>query len=153
MKKILILSTIIFSSLFSCTKGEESGNLPGYWELLSIERNGITHNVKGEKLFWAERQGLLELFSPPSRMIFSHVKISGNSLEITDFNTPSEYATEGDDSKWISFKERSKLFEWGIWAEQDNSEEKVKSTFHIELLNEDKMILTSDSSRLVFRKF
>lgn len=154
---IALLAIILGCVLYSCTKAEESGSLPGFWQLMTVERNGEVSDVKSAKVYWAERRGLLQLTSPLNEEhpnLYAHVRESGDSLIIDDFCFPSEYASDADDDEWISFGEREVLFPWGIFACDDKGKAgRVSCAFRVIQMGETSMVLQSDSARLSFRRF
>lgn len=156
-KKIVIsICVVLVSFFFSCDKTEESGSLPGMWQLLEIERNSVLSDVKQNKVYWLERNGLLQFKSPNQEVqdLYAHVIKRNDSLFITDFCFPADYTTESDDNSWISYEERSALFPWGIYAKRSMPDDKkLESYYRIIKLDDERMILRSDSATLTFRKF
>lgn len=154
--KNIVLSVVVFFAVCSCTfKFEEAGDLPGMWQLLTVERKGVVTDVKAKKIYWKERLGLVQFDSTdiPLHSLYCHLQNTGSMFVMTDFCYPSAYVSESDDNTWIPFNERDVLFPWGIYAMEEDGGTKVKCEFKVECLNADKMVLQSDSARLVFRKF
>lgn len=163
---------MVFSTLVGCNKVEEAGDLPGFWQLLSEQRKGVITNVKPQKVYWSERLGLMQ-FSTASNdkmvyhrkdennndvlvngHLFAHVAIVGDSLRLSDFCYPSDYENDASDNVYIPFSERSYLFQWSIYPRREaGNDAKLEAVFYIQQLDNDKMILRSDSSTLEFRRY
>lgn len=151
---ICILSSFLLNS---CDKLPDNGKLDGMWQLTSIEKNGKIEDVKAKAKYWSVRLRLFQYSSNRSmnsQVYYSHFTKEGSTLVLRDFCTQASYEKEGDDNEWISIDESSILNEWGLYFTPDASNnKKVTSTFHIAELTNSSMILTTDSTKLTFRKF
>lgn len=169
------LLSLCLAFLASCDKLPESGGLPGNWQLMSVERKGAVTNVKDRKIFWAERIGMMQFNvyggatisvseeQEDFNVLYCNVKKSGNRMELTKFCYPASYIVGAhSQNAYIPFRERSNVAVLGIYPVHDAQEgcdgqdcdcPRIKAEFIIEKLSDDKMVLRSDSSSLVFRKF
>lgn len=151
--KCLMAVVMIVMTMTGCDKLPEDGDLDGNWQLLTITTaDGTTTDVKAERIFWAERNGLVEYTNcTTAKRYFSHCMSSGNKLIIKDFFFTSEHETAADDNPAFTVDDLPELFPFGIHATVEGTV--ISETFDIEHLDASKMILHSSSATLVFRKF
>lgn len=171
----MVLLSLCTMFLWSCDKLPESGGLPGNWQLMTVERKGTVTDVKDRKIFWAERIGMMQFCvyggatisvgeeQKDFNVLYCHVFRVGNTLLLNDFCYPASYIVgDGSDNTYIPFHERDNVSVLGIYPTHDAGTDcdgischcpKIKAEFRIMQLSDDRMVLHSDSSSLVFRKF
>jgi len=155
--KIISFCIVSVLAISSCDKLPDNGKLDGMWQLVSIEKNGKVEDVKANAKYWSVRLRLFQYSSNRSmdnNLYYSHFSKEGSTLVLRDFCSQAAYEKEGDDNEWLSIEESSVLNDWGLYFTPDvNNTKKVTSTFHIAELTNSSMILTTDSTKLSFRKF
>lgn len=141
----------------SCDKLPEN-DLDGMWQLLTIEKDGESSDVKNKKIYWNFRRNILQLNrrSDTERLkLYSHNSMGDSKLHIYDFCSDAAYEKESDDNQWLTSEEDiKKLNVFGIYPEEDiSSKSKYGVTFDIAKLNSSTLILSTKKERLTFRKF
>lgn len=142
MKKIFYIVVITLLTLTSCEINfSTNGKLDALWQITEIQvKDGQPQNVVDEQLTWAFQFNLLELRSnkdyPNAMCRFEH---KGDSLRI--YQPLRAFFHESD----IPFDDANELHPYGLYTLDEH--------FKVETLNSDRMILSSDSVRVVFRRY
>ena len=141
----------------SCDKLPEN-DLDGMWQLLTIEKDGTTTDVKGNRAYWSFRREILQLnYKSESYKLkfYSHNSMESSKLHLYDFCTASAYEKETDDNEWLTNeKDLKDLNLFGLYLEEDNSSKsKYGVKFDIIKLNSSTLILSTPNEKLTFRKF
>lgn len=125
MKKAIYIITII-TTLCSCQKEDNNGDLGGFWKLMSIttQNDGITQDTRQDSRFWAIQLKLIQINQNFGR--FQHQ----------------------DDSLFIQMIDLSgdKLKDYGIFKAEDER-------FKVEHLDRNSMTLQSEHAKLRLKKF
>ncbi|MCF0187972.1 MAG: lipocalin-like domain-containing protein [Bacteroidaceae bacterium] len=138
MKKILVL--FMAALLAGCAKAPINGVLDGMWQLTRIEKaDGSVSEQKN--VFWAFQLHLMMLGDQRYYCRFTN---SGGEMRIYDIASGSSHV-EGDDDKPITEAQLKDVAMYGLY--------KLDTTFKIERLDDDGMVLKSDDARLTFRKY
>lgn len=142
MKKIFYIAFITLLTLTSCEVNfSTNGKLDALWQITEIQvKDGQPQNVVDEQLTWAFQFNLLELRSnkvyPNAMCRFEH---KGDSLRI--YQPLRAFFHESD----IPFENAEELHPYGLYTLDEH--------FKIETLNSERMILSSDSVRVVLRRY
>ncbi|MCF0193638.1 MAG: lipocalin-like domain-containing protein [Bacteroidaceae bacterium] len=149
MKKFLLI--ILACALVGCEKAPKNGYLDGMWQLTCIEEFGANdgapstfHNQKDR--FWNFQLNLMQL---GSRLYFSHFKRDGSSLTIERLARQSKNETASDNDEWLTEKDTADIAairEYGFFS-------LPPTTFAVEQIDDDAMVLRSGEARLTFRKY
>lgn len=154
-----IITLCTLSLLLSCDKLPDNGDLDGMWQLMQIEERatGQVSDWSVNQRYWSVRKELMQYSANNSitqTVLYSHFKKNDASLLLTDFCTAAKYETETDDNKWISPDNANILNAWGIYPDEDpDNPQKVTATFRIEHITSSSLILSTEKTRLTFRKF
>lgn len=147
MKKFIYIIILCVAALStSCDKWPENGDLDGQWQLTELTPAGEdTQNVRSQGIYWNVQLNLLVIHTtrePLNGRTFNTSVLferKGSVLRLTalyihDFSS-DELVTDPDTT----------AFEWtGIYGNQ--------AEFHIERLDDHRMVLVSDRATLRFRK-
>lgn len=148
MKKLVYtLITILCCWITTaCDKLPKNGDLDGMWQLLTIEHNGTTDDVKDSQLYLSFQLDLFQLTTVKNNKIyygyFDHVN---DSLIFRQFSDMAEEHPTAPDNYPITQENISIINQWGYYA--------LKDTFKIEHLTKDDMVLRSKYARITYRKF
>lgn len=156
MKKIL--TSLLLSLLFvsACDKLPENGDLDGMWQLTELSEAaadgsgyGEPRNMKSERIYWCVQLRLLSILRRDGTQNPTNGKTeetlcrfvhAGGSFRITEM-----YYHYRSSDELITDEAFEGLAFTGVHGN--------KAEFRVEKLNGKEMILCSDQSRLVFRKF
>mgnify|MGYP004450700709 FL=1 len=149
MKKYLLI--ILACLLVGCEKAPKNGYLDGMWQLTCIEEfaadgtGASTFHYRKDR-FWNFQLSLMQL---GGRLYFSHFKRDGGSLTIERLarQSKNEKATDNDD--WLTEKDTTDIAairEYGFFS-------LPPTTFAVEQIDDDAMVLRSGEARLTFRKY
>lgn len=164
-KTALVTCCLMLFCLFtSCDKLPEDGDLDGNWQLMSISGYGNTNDYKAQRVFWAFRNGLVQLTDFTSgEVIYSNFTFSYDGKEgqlfLFDFAENCEYTPESNNNEWILFSNKDTLNCLGISPVigdeiPGKSDYKVKATYKIiELTSKSMQLIDESGQMMVFRKF
>lgn len=154
MKQLLpffLVAILAGNMLSSCQKDDDNGNLYGMWQLLSrSERTDSGYagaeNTKEKQIYWSFQLSLMSIRSTVIKNalltngILARFKQQGDSLFVTNI-----YKNIRTQDTLVADSQVSLLREAGILYRNTG--------FKIEHIDEKKLILSSESFRLTFRKF
>jgi len=124
----------------------KNGDLDGMWQLLTIEKDGTTTNVKDQQLYLSFQLALFELTSYHSNLIYyGYFDHKGDTIIFRQFSDMAEEHPEAPDNYPISADSIHIIQPWGYYSLID--------TFKVEYLTKDNMTITSKSARITYRKF
>lgn len=140
----------LLAVLTGCDKVPMNGELDGMWQLVQIEADGVTQEVKDEKLYLSFQLHLAQFTrSNPQQLgrtnYYAHFEHKGNILRIYDLFKAADYETAQDYNNRITEENISELHPWGFYD--------LDTPFHVVKLTGSSMILRSDKAQLEFRKF
>ena len=129
---LLSVALLIILFLSGCNKKSINGDLDGRWQIMEIERNGVSEYVKDQQLYYN---------------FYLHVcNLSWYGFFYTDGNMKYE-----DKTLWLQFpyintpQGIEKLKDYGIYSNP--------VTFQVELLTKSKLILKEGDLIITLRKF
>lgn len=156
MKRYLSCLLLSLICLTACDKLPENGDLDGMWQLVELSEAapdgsgyGDARNMKSERIYWCVQLKLLSILrrdgtqnptngeTEETLCRFNH---AGGTFSITEM-----YYHYRNHDELITDEHFEGLAFTGIHGN--------KADFRVERLNGKEMILCSDDSRLVFRKF
>ncbi len=145
--KIFLLACCIMATMASCeNKWPKNGDLDGQWQLLTIEHNGETRNVKDSQYYLSFQLDLFQLSIVNNRQrYYGYFDRNGNTLVFRQFSDMAENDLATTDNQPLTEQQISILQQWGYY--------KLNESFTIESLSGSDMILKSDSARITYRKF
>lgn len=156
----LFIGMVLSLTISSCDKLPEDGDFDGMWQLMSIQQypSGVTENVKDERIYWCERNGLLQfsLKNGKEPTLYAHVRLEGNMMHVYDLGTCLSHNVTKENIVWVAEENSDSLKYWGLWCSPETEAShkgRLRVDYVVERLNSDDMILRSDSTRLVFRSF
>lgn len=159
IKAFLLICLMMFAAS-SCDKLPEDGDLDGMWQLMSVQQyaDGTTKDVKSERIYWCERNGLLQFSLKDGRepTLYAHIRWEGSQMHIYDLGTCLSHNVTKENIVWVPVENADSLKYWGLWCskETDASHKgNLRIDYFVEKLNSSDMILRNDSTRLVLRKF
>lgn len=140
-KIVYILLAILSFCVVSCDKIPENGDLDGNWQLLTIEEHnsGEVVSVKEQKVFWAVQLKLIA-YKGADNSYLSRFVYDGDSLFLYNFYRHTRY-----EDYLLTDSSTTELEKLGIHG--------ISGRFAVESLDKKRMVLNSNDSRLVFRKF
>lgn len=149
-----IIPILLFTLSACVDKVPNNGPLDDMWQLMTIEEGGNTTDTKERQVYWSVRANIVQFNGYNKPRYFSHFLRNGNNLLIFDFCFASKQEKEDDNDEWMTVADIDTLKPWGIRPEPDPDREgRLRQLFYIEYLDYNRMILTSGSQRLTFRKF
>ncbi|MBP5377553.1 MAG: lipocalin-like domain-containing protein [Bacteroidaceae bacterium] len=146
MKKTLYTLYIIIGCciMASCDKLPKNGDLDGMWQLMTIEHNGTTNDVKDRQLYLSFQLDLFQLTKINSNTrYYGYFDNLGDRIVFRNFSDMAEEHPDNPDNYPIT--DLSIIEPWGYYALSD--------TFHIESLTRNDMALRSKNARITYRKF
>lgn len=143
MKKLLFFPLILLSALFaSCDPhASDNGDLDGFWQLACVDTlQGGSTDVTRRRLFWSVQFNLLQVseLNTLKEYVF-HFSCDGNTLQLRD---PYLVDHAGSD---VAVTDVTDLHPYGIQS--------LSESFTIECLNDDQLLLRSQTLRLHFRRY
>ncbi len=148
MKKIFYILYIISCCwiITACDKLPKNGDLDGMWQVLTIEHNGKTDNIKDLQYYLSFQLDLFQLTTIRNNKIYyGYFDHKNDSIIFRQFSDMAEEHPTAPDNYPITSENISIINKWGFYA--------LKDSFQIELLTKDDMILRSKYSRITYRKF
>ena len=143
MKKLIYIIVITLLTLTSCELNlSTNGKLDGLWQMTEIQVKGDQpQKVTEQQLTWAFQFKLLELRSSnsPSVHALCRFEHKGDSLRVYQPLRASFHESD------IPFENAEELHPYGLYTLDEH--------FKVENLNSDRMILSSDSVRVIFRRY
>lgn len=159
---IFPLFVIVASLFMSCDKVSRNGDIDGLWQLENVQGGLPDINYVGNEAddmhYWAFHLTLVQYYKPigmsSTQRYYSHFAIARDSLYLYDFCFPSANETEEDNNVWMTEETCSEIREWGLNPIADPlNEGRVKQSLHIDHLDRNRMILSSGTTLLQFRKY
>lgn len=142
----IIFLAIITTLATSCDKVPVNGDLDGMWQVMSITHNGQVEEVKEQQSYLSIQLHLFQLGTlANSIQYFGYFDHTKDSLYLRNISVPSQHEQAGEDDVLIDERDIAKLHRWGIYRSPDG--------FKVITLNNDKLVLQSDSVTVSFRKF
>lgn len=154
--KLLLLLTLLFTATCCTDKIPDNGPLDDMWQLMSVEQlpEGIVTDTKSRQVYWSIRSNLIQFNGIEYDRCYGHFLHIGNNLKIYDLCVESAHEKEEDNDEWITYEQRYMLAPWGLTPEPDPDREgRLYQQFYIEQLDYSRMVLTTPTQRLTFRKF
>ncbi len=130
----------------SCDKLPKNGDLDGMWQLMTIERNGTTDDVKDQQLYLSFQLDLFQLTSvSDNKIYYGYFDNLGDRIVFRKFSDMVEEHPDNPDNYPITEENIAIIGKWGYYALED--------IFNIEHLTKNDMILRSKYARITYRKF
>lgn len=148
MKNILytLYIYLVCLAICSCDKLPKNGDLDGMWQVLTIEHNGTTDNIKESQYYLSFQLDLFQLTTTRNNKIYyGYFDHKNDSIIFRQFSDMAEEHPTAPDNYPITSDNISIINQWGFYA--------LKDSFKIELLTKDDMILRSKHARITYRKF
>ncbi len=153
MKRNILFSLIVVLVLSACDKLPKNGDLDGMWQLMTIEKTGMSpENVKSKKLYYSFQLDLVQFNDANTQSdrtaYYAYFNHKGDSLSLNTLCKPCTNESEDDDNVPFTQEEievQQVMASWGIYT--------LNPRFKVMKLDSDAMILQSEEVRLTFRKF
>ena len=131
----------------SCeNKWPRNGDLDGQWQLLSIEHDGTTIDVKPYGRYLSFQLDLFQLSTNNDRQrYYGYFDHTGGQITFRQFSDMAENDLATQDNLPLTEADLDRLHPWGHY--------RLNETFRVERLNAQEMQLRSDSARITYRKF
>ena len=151
---ILLISLIITSICFSCAKNPINGDLDGQWQLMEISMKKAPSSPNYDSIISRKESQIFWSFQLDLMMIRTIGQILNGHTEMTMAKFNHHYNQLDITSTYIHYRERDSLIDdptttilepMGI---SGNAEK-----FSIQTLNRKRMVLTTPTKRLTFRKY
>lgn len=142
--KYLILMTLI---LCSCDKLQINGKLDGMWQVMSVEKESKIQECPPYQCYWCVQLHMIQFTNTNmDKTYISTFQNKDGKLYLKQISFPSRHEKESDDDKEMSQDDiKERLHPWGIWT--------VNDCFDIVCLNNERLVLRSDSVTVTLRKF
>ncbi len=127
--KIFISLVVMMLCVAGCRKGDINGDLDGQWQIMELERVGEGEVCHPERTYYCLYLHTVNLTKAGGGVIGGNMMYEEGKLLTLNFPNTK---VEG-------------LYYWGIYDRT--------TTFEIEHLSSEKMVLKSDKAIIVFRKF
>lgn len=153
MKHIITIFVVVLLALSACDKTPKNGLLDGQWQLMematkttpdAIDYTEVT-NKKSERIFWRFQLDLLSIYTQLGNLN-GHTGFSTARFQHANgqLNVAPTYIHFNNRDSLLTDPNTTALLPMGIRGNAAN--------FKVEVLNSKKMVLTSQTDRLTFRK-
>ncbi len=132
--------------LTACDKLPKNGDLDGMWQVMTIEHNGTTDDVKDRQLYLSFQLDLFQLTSVSSSQVYyGYFDHYNDSIIFRQFSDMAENHPDAPDNYPIAETDIAIIQPWGYYA--------LRDSFRIESLSKNHMTLRSKHARITYHKF
>ena len=147
MKKLhYIFMVLACWGLSACDKLPKNGDLDGMWQVMTIEHDGGTEDVKDKQLYLSFQLDLFQLHTTSNnKHYYGYFDNNGDRIIFRQFSDMAEEHPDAPDNYPITEENIAVIEQWGYYSLTD--------TFQIEYLTKNDMTLRSRKARIIYRKF